>query len=97
MTREFWKGVAAGLIRLLLAGVAGYLVKQGAITGPQWEIIVGLLASVVVAIGWSVIQKYRVDELIATALRMPEGATREQLTQVRSGEATVDVFSKTNR
>lgn len=92
MMNEFWKGVFAGLIRLLLAGVAGYLVKQGAITGAQWEIIVGILASVTVSVGWSVIQKYRVDELIGTALRMPQGATREQLTQVSDGAATVDVF-----
>lgn len=98
MNTEFWKGVAAGIIRLLLAGVAGYLVKTGAVTSWQWDIIVGALASIVVAVIWSVMQKYGVDQLIGTALRMPSHATREQLMQVSSGEATVDVFgSKGNR
>lgn len=92
MTKEFWKAVAAGILRVLLGAAGGYLVKQGAVTGPQWEIIVGVLATLAVALVWSVIQKYHVDELVGTALRMPEGATREQLQQVREGAATVDVF-----
>lgn len=89
---EFWKGVTAGVIRWLLAGVAGYLIKEGAITGPQWDILLGIVAAAVVSLVWGVIQKYKVDELVGTALRMPQGATREQLQQVRDGAATVDVF-----
>lgn len=97
MQREFWKGVAAGMIRIALGSVAGYLIHKGAVTSFQWEIIVGALASFAVASVWSLMQKYGVDDLVKTALRMPANTSPEDLARVRGGQATVDVFNKSSK
>lgn len=60
--KDFLKRLIAGQIRTLAAGVGGYLVAHGLIDADQSSVVVDLLTGtimVVVASGWSALNKWR--------------------------------------
>jgi hypothetical protein len=83
---------AAGLLRHAVALGSLFLISKGYVKAETLQVIgYGVIAVMVI---WSVVQKYGVNGLIETALRLPEGASFDDLKRVRAGEATVDVFDK---
>lgn len=83
---------AAGLLRHAVALGALFLISKGYVKADTLQVVGYAVIAVMVI--WSVVQKYGVNGLIETALRLPAGASFEDLKRVRSGEATIDVFSK---
>jgi len=76
--------VAYGLLRHFIALGSIWLVSKGYVTQPTLDLaLYGLAAAMIV---WSVVQKYGVNALIETALRMKPGSTFADLHAVRGGE-----------
>lgn len=86
------QAAAAGLLRHAVALGALFLISKGYVEAETLQVIGYAVIAVMVI--WSVVQKYGVNGLIETALRLPAGASFEDLKRVRAGEATVDVFDK---
>lgn len=76
---DFIKPLFTMAVRHALGFLGGYLVSQGFITQEQnAQFVAGVLA-VVVAVVWSVINKYMHKKAIDTALALPAGSTVEKL------------------
>ena len=85
------------VLRWLLALGAGYLVKAGIWTNSNAETYVAAGAMALLAIGWSLWQKYHSRIKFLTALTMPVGATENDVTaQVKSGDALPAVNTPAN-
>lgn len=84
------------LVRTTLAGAGGYLIAHGWATQDQFNEFIAGLIPVIVAIAWSVWQKYRHLIRVNTALAMPSGTSNADLDkQIASGDAAPAVVPKT--
>lgn len=82
MTQEFVKALVGSLLRWLLAGIAGYLIREGVLTGGQFEIIVGAAAAAVVSFVWAFVKTSRHVRRLRIALGLPKGSTLRDLKAV---------------
>ncbi len=75
MQLEFAKAVVGSLLRWLLAGLSGYLIREGALTEGQVNLLIIGLAGLIVSLVWSLAQKYIGKERLQIALSLPRGST----------------------
>lgn len=76
------------ILRWLLALLAGYLVKAGIWTNSNAQAYVAAGTLALLALGWSLWQKYHSRIKFLTALTMPVGATENDVkAQVATGQA----------
>lgn len=75
-------GILRRLISQALGGVTVYLVKSGAATAGQIEIILAALAGVAIDILWTVGERLLRRWKVERALTLPQGATYEHLKAV---------------
>jgi len=80
-TANLIKGIIGSVVRFLLAGVVGWLVKRGIVTGEQGEMIIPAVVLGVVTIAWAIWRKYRIQQRIAIALALPAGTSPERLNE----------------
>ena len=78
-TANLIKGIIGSLVRFLFAGVVGYLVTKGVITGEQGAALIPAITLGVITIAWAIWRKYRVQQKIAVALALPAGSSPEKL------------------
>jgi hypothetical protein len=75
------------VLRCLLAIGAGWLVKHGVWESTDAKHYVGAASMALLAIGWSLWQKYHSRVKVLTALAMPQGSTENELnTQIITKE-----------
>ncbi len=82
MDFEFIKNAIAGVIRTLLTPVVAYLVSQGYLGDSEAVQLTAILASLIVAVAWSVISKLLAAKEIEVALELPGGSSKETLKDV---------------
>lgn len=73
------KQIVYGLLRVLLAGVGGWLVNKGIVSGLDFDLLLSGAAALVVAGLLSIANKFGVREKIRAALELPAGATGAEL------------------
>lgn len=73
------KHLIYGLLRAVLAGVGGWLISHGIVDAAGWEVVLLGIASGLVALIWTVLNKFHIDSKITKALGLPAGANPEQL------------------
>ena len=83
------------ILRFVLAIAAGYVVKAGIWTASEATGYVGAAALGLLALGWSLWEKYRSRRKLVTALSMPFVATEDQV--IEKIAAGVPVPSVTTR
>lgn len=77
--KDIIKSYIAGIVRLALAGVAGYSVKKGLVDQDTATAAIGAVTTGVIAVAWSLYNKYGVQQKVSAALGLPAGSTPEQL------------------
>lgn len=73
------KGIIGSIVRFLLAGVVGYLVTKGVITGEQASLVIPAVTLGVITVAWAIWRKYKIQQRIAVALELSAGSTPAQL------------------
>jgi hypothetical protein len=73
------KQIIYGLLRMLLAGAGGWLMKQGIVSGGDFDFLLSGAAALIVASLLSVANKFGVREKIRAALELPGGSRGEDL------------------
>lgn len=63
------------ILRWVLAIWAGYLVKAGIWTGSEADTYIATAVLALLALGWSVWNKYKSRVTLLTALMLPQGST----------------------
>lgn len=86
MDFETIKAVLAGLIRTLLTPLAAFLVSQGYLGDSDAVNLIAILASLVVAVAWSVINKLVTAKTVDVALELPGGSSKETLKDVMASK-----------
>jgi hypothetical protein len=71
---ELWRSFIGSLVRWLLAGIAGYAVRQGIITEQMSIELVAAIAVGAAGLIWSLWNKYKGRLRFLKALEMPPGA-----------------------
>lgn len=66
------------MLRWLLGLAGGWLLAQGWLTSDQVTEVVTAAVAALLPIIWSLLQKYRQQQLVKVALSLPAGATQEQ-------------------
>lgn len=82
MDFEIIKNAVAGVIRTLLTPVVAYLVSQGYLGDSEAVQLTAILASLVVAVLWSVISKLIAAKEVEVALELPANSSKETLKDV---------------
>lgn len=72
MKSEFARAVVGSVLRWILAGLAGYLVREGVLTDSQVSTLILGLAGLLVSLGWSLYQKHRQKIRLLLAEGPPE-------------------------
>lgn|ERR1017187_139179 len=88
--------VVGSLLRWLLAIGAGYLVKHGLLESTDVKHWIAGITMALLAIGWSVWQKYHSRVKMLTALTMPEGSTENQLNTQIVSKVTPSISTPVN-
>ena len=88
------QAAAASVLRWLLAIAAGYLVRAGIWTGVDAEAYIATAALAILALWWSLWEKYKSRVTLLTALMMPAGTTENGVKAVvASGVVTPSVHT----
>lgn len=82
MDFEIIKNAIAGVIRTLLTPVVTYLVANGYLGDSQAVQLTAILASLAVAVLWSVVSKLLAAKQVEVALELPGGTSKETLKDV---------------
>lgn len=91
---EILKSIVGATIRTLLAGVAGWLIKQHVVTEGQSNYLIEGIGVFAAAYLWSLWQKYRSKLKFFTALDLPAGAPVEQVKDIIKNTATAENVAK---
>ena len=85
------------ILRWALALLAGYIVKKGIWTEGDATTYVSAGTLALLALGWSLWQKYTARSKTLTALMMPAGSTEDELkAHIASGAPTPSVLTPSN-
>lgn len=76
---NIWKLVFFGVLRTLLAGFSGYLVKKGIIEENNVEMLIAGIGTGLITLAASIGNKLRLVERIHAALHLPARSTVEDL------------------
>jgi hypothetical protein len=80
--------ILGGLVRLALAPVVAWLLKEGILTPDQTvELYAGITGGLVL-VGWVIWNKYKDRLMLLTGLALPEGATEEMLKAIVKAKLT---------
>ncbi len=82
MDFEIIKNAIAGVIRTLLTPVVTYLVANGYLGDSQAVQLTAILASLAVAVLWSVVSKLLAAKQVEVALELPANSSKETLKDV---------------
>lgn len=82
MDFEVIKNAIAGVIRTLLTPVVTYLVANGYLGDSEAVQLTAILASLAVAVFWSVISKLLAAKQVEVALELPANSSKETLKDV---------------
>lgn len=89
-----FKEALGSILRWLFSGIAGFFVQRGIWTDNDAKTYVAAGALALLALGWSLWQKYGARLKLVTALISPVGTTENQVTQkIASGEPVPPVTS----
>ena len=86
MDFEVIKGIIAGFIRTLLTPVIAYLAANGYLGESDATKLVAIIASLVVAVVWSVFSKLLANKKVEVALELPGGSSKSKLEDVLKGK-----------
>lgn len=87
----------ATLLRHILSGAAGYLTTKGIVSENQAAEWVAAAVTAILAIGWSLWQKYSARSKFLTALMLPPGSTEDDVTtHIKNGNLTPTATTPTN-
>lgn len=82
MDFETIKNIVAGLLRTILTPLTAFLVSQGYLGDSEAVQLTAILASLIVAVAWSVISKLIAAKEVEVALELPGGSSKETLKDV---------------
>jgi len=82
MDFETLKTIIAGLLRTLITPLTAYLVSQGYLGDSEAVNLTAILASLIVAVAWSVISKLVAAKTVEVALELPANSSKETLKDV---------------
>jgi hypothetical protein len=87
----------ASILRWLLALGAGFLVKHGIWSSPDADSYIASGSLAIIALGWSLYEKYKSRSKLLVALTMPVGATEgDVIARVKSGHPTPPISTPAN-
>ena len=92
-----YQAIVGSILRFILAYCAGYLVKHGLLESTDVKHWVAGISMGLLAIGWSLWQKYHSRVKVVTALAMPAGSTENDLNTQIITKATPSISTPENQ